>query len=90
MIDFWQYIKDNVSATEWDNLTIILSCSPKRLTRLKSGKSDFSIAEVETLAKLVSRDPVDFAHQWRLGYKTSTVQEMQDLPAGTTIFLTSL
>ncbi len=74
---FWEYIRTTIAVQDWDNLTTLLQCSPHRLTKLKNGNQDFSIAEIEALAQLTGNDPVALAGRFELGYTTNTIAAMQ-------------
>lgn len=78
---FWDYVKDNLTANEYENLAEHISCASKRLGWLKSGSTDFHLDAIHKLAKLLKVNPNDLIMDYGLGYKNITLDEMDSLLA---------
>ena len=81
MKQFWKYVTDTIKIEDWENLSTILKCSPHRLTKLKNGNTDFTIAEIEAIASILGEEPVELSAKFQLGYKRHTVDEMTTFAA---------
>ena len=79
--EFWNYLKQNLSAAHWEQLPQLLGCTPHRLNKIKEGKKDFTTQEIEVLADLTEQNPVELAHRFKLGYKSLTIDEMSQFAA---------
>ncbi len=75
--DFWNYLEHKLSAAQWSGLQQSLNCSAHRLTKLRNGKQDFSVHEIETIAGLTGDNPVELTHKYQLGYTTNTIEDMR-------------
>ena len=78
---FWNYVKDNLSAREYEELPELIGCAPKRLAWIKSGNTDFDLGEIRRIAKLLHRNPRDLIMEYGIGQSNITIKEMNQLAA---------
>ncbi|MEZ4991866.1 MAG: helix-turn-helix transcriptional regulator [Saprospiraceae bacterium] len=78
---FWTYLKDNLTASEYENLADHIGCGQKRLTRIENGSEDFLLAELKKLSHLLHVPVLDLINDYKLGRSKLYVSEMDELAA---------
>ncbi|PHN06143.1 hypothetical protein [Flavilitoribacter nigricans] len=79
--EFWEYVKVNLSAKEYEELPRLIGCAPKRLAWLKSGSTEFALEEIQKLAQLLKRNPLDLIMEYLLGEGNISFKELRQLAA---------
>lgn len=78
---FWAYLKDNLTASEYENLADLIGCGQKRLTRIENGSEDFLLEELKKLSVLLNVPVLDLINDYKLGRSKLYVSEMDELAA---------
>ena len=78
-LNFWNFIKENISGADLERLHEILGCSKYRLTTLQRGQEDFYPNEVQALAKLIKMKPIELIMEHGIGRKYVTLQMADEL-----------
>lgn len=78
---FWDFLKDNLTANEYENLAELIGCGQKRLTRIENGSEDFILAELKGLSNLLHIPVLDLINDHKVGRSKLYVSEMDQLAA---------
>lgn len=79
--DFWHFLKNTLTANQYEHLAGHIGCGPKRLTRIEKGSTDFVLEEVVALAQLLELFPTDLIMQHHVGEHKITLAQARQLAA---------
>lgn len=76
---FTQYLKDSLSASDFENLHLYLGISGYRLTTLLTGQEDWRLEEIKKLATKLNVAPFELIMEFEVGYKYLTGLELKKI-----------
>lgn len=79
--DFWHFLKNTLTAHQYEQLAGHIGCGPKRLTRIEKGSTDFILEEVVALAQLLELLPTELIMQHHVGEQKITLAQARLLAA---------
>lgn len=78
---FWEFLKDNLTANEYENLAQLIGCGQKRLTRIENGSEDFLPEELNKLSLLLNVPVLELITDYKIGRSKIYLSEMDALAA---------
>lgn len=81
MNNFWDFLKNTLTAHEYENLAESINCGPKRLTRIENGTTDFRLPEILKLAEVMNIPADELIMLHGVGKKNISLEDMDDMLA---------
>ena len=81
-VKFAQYLKDELSAAQFEVLHETIGITVYRFNKLINGKTDWYLDEIGKVAKELQRDPLELIMEFGVGRQLITMEELDQLAAG--------
>lgn len=76
---FIQYLKENISASDFEHLHDYLGITRYRLTTLLRVQEDWYLEEIKKIAHKLKVSPFDLMMEYKLGYKYISALDLEKL-----------
>lgn len=76
---FEQFVKQSLTAEQFENLAMEMKMSNTKIRRLLSGTDDFMLDEISSIARVLSVTPTYLIVEYGLGSKNITLDEATEL-----------
>ncbi len=76
---FIQYLKDNISASDFESLHEYLGITRYRLTTLLKAQEDWYLKEIKAIAKKLEVSPFSLLMEYKVGYKYITALDLEKI-----------
>lgn len=67
LVRFGDHLKGELSHKVYNSLPDVIGATTYRFNQLLSGKVDWTLEEIEKVAPLLDKDPLDLIKEWGLG-----------------------
>ncbi len=76
---FTEHLKENLSASDFEQLHQYLGIKRYRLTTLLKGQEDWYLEEIKKIATKLETDPFELMREYHIGYKYVSALDLQKI-----------